>query len=54
MTNYEKAIKVWEECDLQFSCTDCTYKEHCLNSNILLIEPRLADLKEITKANIAK
>ena len=50
MTIYEKAIKVMKECDTQFLCTDCPYKEQCINSNIVLLEPRLTDLKEISKA----
>ena len=50
MTIYQKAVKVRKECETQFLCTECSYKEQCLNSNILLVEPRLADLKEITKA----
>ena len=50
MTIYHKAIKVRKECESHFLCTECTYKEQCLNSNILLLEPRLADLKEIVKA----
>ena len=50
MTIYQKAIKVRKECEKHFLCTECSYKEQCLNSNILLLEPRLADLKEIVKA----
>ena len=50
MTNFEKAIKVWEECDTQFSCTECPYNEHCLNSNIVLFDLRFTDLEEIEKA----
>ena len=50
MTNFEKAIKVWEECDTQILCTECPYNEHCLNSNIVLFEPRFTDLEEIEKA----
>ena len=50
MTNFEKAIKVWEECDTQISCTECPYKEKCLNSNIVLFDLRFTDLEEIAKA----
>ena len=50
MTNFEKAIKVWEDCDTQNSCMDCPYKEHCLNSNIVLFDLRFTDLEEIEKA----
>ena len=50
MTNFEKAIKVWEECDTQILCKECPYKEQCLNSNIVLFEPRFTDLEEIEKA----
>ena len=50
MTNFEKAIKVWEECDTGISCTECPYKEHCLNSNIVLFDLRFTDLEEIEKA----
>ena len=50
MTIFEKANKVRKECESHFLCTDCSYKEQCLNSNILLLEPRLADLIEIKKA----
>ena len=50
MTIYQKAIKVRKECENHFLCTDCLYKEHCLNSNIVLLEPRFTDLKEIVKA----
>ena len=50
MTNYEKAIKVWEECDTQILCKECPYKKQCLNSNIVLFEPRFTDLEEIAKA----
>ena len=50
MTSFEKAIKVWEECDTQFYCTECQYKEYCLNSNIVLFDLRFTDLEVITKA----
>ena len=50
MTIYQKAVKVRKECESHFLCTDCLYKEQCLNSNIVLIEPRLAELKDIVKA----
>ena len=50
MTNFEKAIKVWEECDTQISCTEYPYKEYCLNSNIVLFKPLFIDLEEIEKA----
>ena len=50
MTNFEKAIKVRKECETHFLCTDCLYKEQCLNSNIVLFEPRFTDLEEIEKA----
>ena len=50
MTSYQKAIKVRKECELQILCTECLYKEQCINSNIVLLEPRLTDIKEIVKA----
>ena len=50
MTNYQKAIKVRKECETQSLCANCPYKEHCLKSNILFLEPSLEDLKEIAKA----
>ena len=50
MTNFEKAIKVWEECDTQLLCAECPYKEYCMKSNIVQHEPRLTDLEEIAKA----
>ena len=49
MTSYEKAIKVWEECDTQILCTECAYKEDCSKSNIVLFDPRFTDLEEIEK-----
>ena len=52
MTNYQKAVKVMKECESHFLCTECLYKEQCLNSNILLIEPRLADLKDIIAVGV--
>ena len=50
MSNYEKAIKVWEECDTHKMCTECPYKEDCSKSNIVLFVPRFTDLEEIAKA----
>ena len=50
MTIYQEAVKVRKECESHFLCTDCSYKEQCLNSNIVLLEPRFTDLKEIVKA----
>ena len=50
MTIYQKAIKVRKECETHFLCTECSYKEQCLNSNIVLLEPRLSEIKEIVKA----
>ena len=50
MTSYQKAIKVRKECEIHILCTECSYKEQCLNSNIILLEPRLTDIKEIVKA----
>ena len=50
MTNYQKAIKVRKECETHILCMECSYKEQCINSNIVLLEPRLTDLEEIAKA----
>ena len=50
MTTYQKAIKVRKECETQKVCGNCPYKEHCLESNIVFLEPSFQDLKEIAKA----
>ena len=50
MTNYQKAIKVRKECETQKVCGNCSYKEHCLKSNILFFEPSMEDLNVIAKA----
>ena len=50
MTIYQKAIKVKKECETHRECENCTYKKHCLISDILFFEPSKDDLKEIAKA----
>ena len=50
MTNYQKALKVRKECETQKVCANCTYKDQCLKSHILIFEPCMENLKLITKA----
>ena len=54
MTNYQKAIKVRKVCETQPYCNingyNCPYKDYCLNSNIVFINPTFQDLKVIAKA----
>ena len=50
MTIYQKAIKVRKVCETQSECENCSYKKHCLVSDILFFEPSKEDLKEIAKA----
>ena len=49
MSIYQKAIKVRKECETRDICKNCPYKEQCLNSNIVFLEPSFQDLKEIAK-----
>ena len=49
MTIYQKAIKVRKVCETQKVCGNCPYKKHCLESNIVFLEPSFQDLKEIAK-----
>ena len=50
MTIYQKAIKVRKVCETQKVCGNCPYKELCLESNIVFLEPSFQDLKDIAKA----
>ena len=50
MTIYQKAIKVRKECKAQTECVNCSYKDHCLNSNIVNLVPIFENLKDIAKA----
>ena len=54
MTIYQKAIKVRKVCETRENCStndlNCPYKEHCLNSNIVIFEPIFLKLKVIAKA----
>ena len=54
MTNYQKAIKVRKVCETQAYCNingyNCPYKDYCLKSNIVFINPTFQDLKIVAKA----
>ena len=50
MTIYQKAIKVRKECKAQTECIKCSYKDNCLNSNIVTLVPIFENLKVIAKA----
>ena len=54
MNNYQKAIKVRKACETQAYCNingrNCPYKDYCLKSNIVFINPTFQDLKVVAKA----
>ena len=54
MNNYQKAIKVRKVCETQAYCNingwNCPYKDYCLKSNIVFINPTFQDLKVVAKA----
>ena len=54
MTIYQKAIKVRKVCETTEHCENCSYKEHCSKSNIVLFEPIWTDLKKIAKAIVTE
>ena len=53
MNNYQKAIKVREECEKHIECAienNCPYYDKCFKSNILFFPPETYDIKTIIKA----
>ena len=53
MNNYQKAIKVREECEKHIECgikNNCPYYDKCLKSDILIFPPETYDTKTIIKA----